>query len=203
MPFEYGGVTPVRIVDTTDLQASEKMSMEKGKLVKSTGGVCLAMVADWILKCQQSPLGIGVTSASQLKSGQSLAFAQTAYSRDVFSKPGGTEAEERTAFLVSQGLTVVGEVLRSKKTGVGDAHLQRIAIDCVGLTGYAVISILGKESAHAFGFRQRSGLVQFLDPNLGILGFQSANDFSRWFPSFVTDNYEHLMQAADLARVAS
>jgi hypothetical protein len=189
MPITYGGVTPALVIDTTDLQDTEKLSPRNGKLVRNRNGVCMAMVLDWIKKCHEIPGG--VTDKSQLKSGLSLALAQTAYMRGAFGEyaPDG-KAE---GFIESHLLSVnASNTLRKKRFSFKKSRFQRVATALAGLVGYAQISIFG-DGGHALGYRQKGGVIQFFDPNEGILQFNSGMEFAKWFPSYVKHEYPDLL----------
>jgi hypothetical protein len=194
----YGGVTPTLIVNTKALQSTEKLSPSGGKLVRDRNGVCMALVLDWIRKCHEIPGG--VTDTSQLKSGISLAVAQTAYMRGTFGAHGTDDA-----FIQSHGLSVRGETDHS-----GGGNLQSVATKLAGLVGYAWIGVrsdlgvagspiasllgdLGQDQGHAMGYRHKDGVIQLFDPNIGILQFASSADFGKWFCAYVAQEYPDLV----------
>ena len=196
MAIDYAGITPMLLVDTGDLQGTEKLSPQNGKLVRNKNGVCMSMVVDWIQKCQQTPGG--VTDKSQLKSGLSLALAQTAYMRDAFGAESGPDA-----FIESHGMNVDGSTtLKKKFFAFKKGRYQQVAAACAGMHGYAQISIYG-DGGHALGFRREKGVVQFFDPNEGILQFTSGTDFAKWFPSYITHEYPDLLDEIIMRKVKS
>ena len=194
MAITYGGITPTLLIDTSDLQNTEKLSKKGNKLVKNRNGVCMSMVIDWIQKSME--LGGGVTDKSQLKSGLALALAQTAYMRHVFSDAEG--------FIDTHGMKVNTSSSHERKKGLKGLFqkdpLIRVATACAGLIGYAQISIFG-DGGHALGYRQTGGVVQFFDPNEGILQFASGTAFAKWFPPFVKGEYPDLLDEIILRKV--
>lgn len=195
--IDYAGVSPTLVADTSALQSTEKLSKKGNKLFKNRDGVCMAMVIDWIQKCHEIPGG--VTSASQLKSGLALSLAQTAYMRHVFDDDSSDHAND-LGYATSQGLNA-STPKTYKKTffSTKKGRLQKVAMACCGYTGYARISIRGN-GGHALGFRN-SGGVQFFDPNEGILAFNSTNDFAKWFPSYVINEYPTLTERVLFSKV--
>lgn len=195
--IKYAGVSPTLVADTSALQSTEKLSRKGNTLVKNKNGVCMAMVIDWIQKCHEIPGG--VTNASQLKSGLALSLAQTAYMRHVFND--GSADGNAQGYMQNQGLTVnTTTTLKKKFFSTKKGRLQKVAMACCGFTGYARISIFGDGGGHALGYRN-SGAVQFFDPNEGILSFNSTNDFAKWFPSYITNEYPDLCDRVVFSRV--
>ena len=197
MSITYGGVTPTLVTNTADMQDTEKLSPQNGKLVRNRNGVCMAMVVDWIKKCHEIPGG--VTDRSQLKSGLSLALAQTAYMRGAF---GEFEAAEKSeAFIESYMLDVTDIArLRKKRFSLQKSRYIRVATGLAGYVGYALIGIVG-DGGHALGYRQTRGVIQFFDPNVGILQFNSGKDFAKWFPSYIKNEYSDLLAEISLRLV--
>jgi hypothetical protein len=198
MPIDYAGVSPNLLVDTRRLQSTEKLSKQGNTLVRNNNGVCMAMVTDWIQKSSASPGG--VTDVSQLKSGLALSLAQTAYMRGVFDTASGTSADDDSAFMASQGVgTNTSTTLKKKFFSTKKGRLEKIAVACGGLIGYALIAISG-DGGHALGYRQTGGVVQFFDPNEGIMGFSNAKDFSKWFPTYIVKEYPDLTDSVTLTK---
>jgi hypothetical protein len=152
------------------------------------------MVVDWIQKSLDLPGG--VTDKSQLKSGLALSLAQTAYMRHVFNDAEG--------FVETHGMEVNASTTIDRKKGLKSLFqkdpLINVATACAGLVGYAQISIFG-DGGHALGYRQKDGVVQFFDPNEGILEFNSSQDFAKWFPAFVKGEYPDLRDQVILRKV--
>jgi len=194
MAITYSGITPTLLFDTSDLQNTEKLSKVGGQLVKNRNGVCLSMVIDWIQKSIETTGG--VTDKSQLKSGLSLALMQTAYMRDVFDEDG---------LIDTQGLTVNTSTEIRQKKGLKGLFQKnpviQIATALAGMNGYALINIFGGGFGHGLGFKQRAGTVQFYDPNEGIMQFASAQDFAKWFPSYIKGEYPNMRERIELKKV--
>jgi virulence surface antigen len=194
MAITYAGVTPVLKIDTRDLQDTEKLSKKGNTLVANRNGVCMSMVVDWIQKSLDLPGG--VTEKSQLKSGLGLSLAQTAYMRHVFKDADG--------FVETHGMSVNASTSIDRKKGLKGLFqkdpLISVATACAGLVGYAQISIFG-DGGHALGYRQKDGVVQFFDPNEGILEFASSQDFAKWFPPFIKGEYPDLLDEVILRKV--
>jgi virulence surface antigen len=196
----YSGITPTLVFATDDLQGTENLDWRPsktkgvpGKLVKNRDGVCQSLVIDWIQKSKQT--AGGVTDKSQLKSGLALALMQTAYMRDVFDDDGVVE---------THGLSVNTANALNRKTGL-KGLLQRdpliqIGTACAGLVGYALINIYGG-GGHALGYKQKDGVVQFFDPNEGILQFSSSQEFAKWFPSYIKGEYPDLLDSVTLKKI--
>ena len=194
MTTTYSGITPTLLFNTSDLQNTEKLSKVGGKLVKNRNGVCLSMVIDWIQKSIET--AGGVTDKSQLKSGLSLALMQTAYMRDVFDEDG---------LVNTQGLNVNTSSEIRRKTGlkglVQKDPLIQIGTACAGMNGYALINIFGGGYGHGLGFKQKTGTVQFYDPNEGVLQFASAKDFAKWFPSYIKGEYPDMRERIEMKKI--
>jgi hypothetical protein len=196
MTITYAGITPTLLIDTKDLQDTEKLSKQGNRLVRNHNGVCASMVVDWIQKSLDLPNG--VTDKSQLKSGLALSLAQTAYMRHVFKGDEG--------FVDTHGMKVNSATSIQRKTGL-KGLLQKdplisVATACAGLIGYAWISIRG-DGGHALGYRQKGGVVQCFDPNEGILQFNSSQDFAKWFPPYVKGEYADLRNEVILRKVTA
>lgn len=194
MALTYSGVTPTLLFDTSDLQSTEKLSKKGNKLVKNQNGVCASMVVDWIQKSMELPGGI--TAKSELKSGLALSLAQTAYMRHVF---GGDDE-----FVETHGMNVNTSTAIDRKTGLKGLFqkdpLISVANACAGTVGCAWISIRG-DGGHALGYRQKGGVVQFFDPNEGVMQFASSADFAKWFPAFVKGEYPDLTKKVVFRKV--
>ncbi len=194
MSITYAGITPTLVIDTSDLQDTEKLSPRNGKLVRNKNGVCMSMVVDWIQKSLQTPGG--VTQKSQLKSGLGLALAQTAYMRGAFDADDSPEA-----FIETHSLKVnASSSLKKKFFATKKGRFQKVGQACAGLVGYAQISVYG-DGGHALGFRQKNGVVQFFDPNEGILQFNSGQEFAKWFPSYMLGEYPDLLDEVVVRKV--
>jgi hypothetical protein len=146
---------------------------------------------DWLYKCSQIPGS--VTQKSQLKSGLSLSLAFSSYML-------GTHAAEDTdeSFIESSGLETVGYAEKKAKffsTKAG--RCQSIAVKLTGITGLVYISLAG----HALGYRQQGGVVQFFDPNEGVMQFASAKDFAKWFSPFIISEYSDLLKYIRIKKV--
>lgn len=192
MTLTHGGVTPTLLFDTSDLQNTESLSKQQHKLIPDRDGVCMSMVIDWIVKSSQTPGG--VTSKSELKSGLALSLAQTAYMLD-------TVGQGDAAFIDSQGASVNSSTtLKKKWYSTKKGRYQDVALACTGLIGYALLNIRGG-GGHALGYRQKGGVVQFFDPNAGVLQFTSSLDFAKWFPGYVTNNYSDLLNEVELVKI--
>ena len=194
MPINYAGVTPNLVIDTRDLQASEKLvphAQDDGttRLIADQGGVCASMVVDWIQKCHDTPGG--VTDKAQLKGSWALSIAHTAYRRGAFGNYDPSDKEK--GFVETHGLSVNAQTSIEKRWWTFKrSRYQRVAQACAGMVGYAYISIRGN-GGHALGFRRTGGVVEFFDPNEGIMQFNSAQDFARWFPPYVINEYPNLL----------
>lgn len=195
MPITYAGITPTVLIDTQDLQNTEKLSRKNGKLVRNQNGVCMSLVVDWLQKWQQTPGG--VTAKSQLKSGLALSLAQTAYMRHAFQQKG--ESNDGS-YIRSQGLTVENYAVKKKKFfSTKKGRLEKIALACA-FGGDIYIGISG-DGGHALGYHQANGVHQFFDPNEGVLGFNSAADFVKWFPQYILGEYPDLTEEIEYTRV--
>ncbi|MFC5864225.1 YopT-type cysteine protease domain-containing protein [Acidicapsa dinghuensis] len=197
MPITYAGITPALLIDTTDLQNTEKLSRQQGKLVKNRNGVCMAMVVDWLQKSQQQPGG--VTDKSQLKSGLALSLAQTAYMRYVFQKGTGQTANKE-GYVQNMGMSIENSANLNKKFfSTKKGRLKDLALACT-FGGHVLISIKGN-GGHALGYRQIGGTSQFFDPNEGVLVFNTVQDFAKWFPAYIVGEYPDLTDTLEYARV--
>lgn len=195
MPITYGGITPTLIIDTYELQNTEKLSRSNGKLVKNRNGVCMAMVVDWLQKCQRLPGGI--TDASQFTSGLGLSLAQTAYMRDALQ---GEGESEDGSFIRGFGMSVENYGNKKKKFfSSKKGRLEKIALACL-FGGYVYIGLSG-DGGHALGYRQTRGVCQFFDPNEGVMEFNSPREFAKWFPRYVTGEYPELCDLIEYTRV--
>jgi virulence surface antigen len=195
MPITYAGISPTVLIDTQDLQHTEKLSRRNGKLVRNQNGVCMSLVVDWLQKCQQIPGG--VTAKSQLKSGLALSLAQTAYMRHAFQQDG--ELND-ASFIHGQGLAIENYARKKKKLfSTKKGRLEKIALACA-FGGDIYIGISG-DGGHALGYHQTSGVYQFFDPNEGILQFNSAEDFVKWFPQYIRGEYPDLVDLLEYTRV--
>ena len=196
MPITYAGITPTLLFDTRDLQDTEKLSRRNGKLMRNRNGVCMALVVDWLQKSQQLPGG--VTEKSQLKSGLALSLAQTAYMRHAFQEAG---TSNDSSFIQGQGLSVENYAsLKKKFFSTKKGRLEKIALACA-FGGYVYIGVSGN-GGHALGYRQTRGVFQFFDPNEGILQFNSATDFVKWFPAYIVGEYPDLVDLLEYTRVS-
>lgn len=197
MPITYAGITPTLLIDTSDLQDTEKLSRQQGKLVKNRNGVCMAMVVDWLQKSQQLPGG--VTDVSQLKSGLALSLAQTAYMRHVFEKGSGQTANKE-GYVQNMGMSIENSANLNKKFfSTKKGRLKDLALACA-FGGHILMSIKG-DGGHALGYRQVRGASQFFDPNEGVLVFNSGEDFVKWFPAYIIGEYPDLTDKLEYTRV--
>ncbi|KAA6460279.1 hypothetical protein DYQ86_14665 [Acidobacteria bacterium AB60] len=198
MPIAYAGINPTLKIDTRQLQKTEKLSLNRatGVLFKNRRGVCISMVVDWIDKCQRIPGG--VTDISELKSGLALSLAQTAYMRHAFQE--GSDSNDKS-FIENQGLTIsTYSSLENKFFSTKKGRLQRMATALAGLVGYAYIGVSG-DGGHALGYRRERGLIQCLDPNEGILEFNSGTEFAKWFPAYMLGEYPDVVDRLELTKI--
>jgi len=187
MNVTYGGVTPTVVAETTYLQYTEHVEREKGGGIVRGHGVCLTLVFDWVAKCK---LHGTVTDASQLKSGLSLTLAHTNYLLDQRNM---RESEGSAGDIA--GVTLGHRMWPSRrwKSGQWGNPVIKLVTKTASIRGFAKIAVFGAGAGHAFGYRH-TDLVQFFDPNVGILEFQSSGDYVKWAPEFLNQTYPFLLE---------
>jgi len=197
MAITYSGITPTLLSDTSSLQSTETLTKEGNKLVKNRNGVCASLVLDWIQKSMEAPGG--VTDKSELKSGLALSLMQASYECD-------TIGDTTKDFVQAQGMHVNVSTSVERKSGLKGLFqrdpLISVAKACAGMIGHAWISIRGN-GGHAVGFRQKGGVVQFFDPNEGIMQFSSSADFAKWFPPYVRGEYPDLLDEVIMRKITN
>jgi hypothetical protein len=201
MEISFSGVTPNVVVDTSSTQRNTEVikPVEEANRIdweRETPGVCLSMVSDWFQKCAK--LG-RVTQRSELQTGLGYSLAQTAYLRHAFGPEIRPEQGWERSFVESHGFQLGKRRIDAYARNLFPVHMLRIGTKLARTTSNYVIIVDGRRSGHALGYNPT--LKQFLDPEIGILQFQSADDFAVWFPSFMIANYGRKDRSYELIKL--
>jgi len=187
MSLTYGGVTPTVVAETTYLQYTEHVARDTGGGLVRGHGVCLTLVFDWVAKCK---LHGSVTDASQLKSGLSLTLAHTNYLLDIRKMK---ESEASAADLAGAGLGHRMWPSQRWRSGRWGNPVIKLVTKTAGIRGFAKIAVFGSGAGHAFGYRN-ADVTEFFDPNVGILQFESPQEYVKWAPDFLNHVYPFLLE---------